>query len=138
MKAEYHVTGTRRKAMVQAVCEAFGGRDAKYLGAPTFSYRVEPFEIERDATALRRPSRAEIERLRRKYPAGATAEFISMEDAQSPSQRSTLANHLRPLGLPLGAFSHGSHLRRQVGDGSPKKFQISPCIQEITSDNRSL
>ena len=33
---------------------------------------------------MRFPSREQIERLRRKYPAGATVELISMEDAQSP------------------------------------------------------
>ena len=30
------------------------------------------------------PSRAQIDALRRKYPAGATVELVSMEDAQSP------------------------------------------------------
>ncbi len=33
---------------------------------------------------MRFPSREQIERLRRKYPAGTIVELISMEDAQSP------------------------------------------------------
>lgn len=39
---------------------------------------------ERDATVWRPPSREQIERLRKKYPAGTIVELISMEDAQSP------------------------------------------------------
>ena len=33
---------------------------------------------------MKLPSRAEIERLREKYPAGTVVELISMEDAQAP------------------------------------------------------
>ena len=39
---------------------------------------------ERDATVWRPPSREQIERLRKKYPAGTIVELVSMEDAQSP------------------------------------------------------
>ena len=39
---------------------------------------------ERDATVLRRPSKAEIERLRKRYPAGTKVELVSMNDKQTP------------------------------------------------------
>ena len=39
---------------------------------------------ERDATVLRRPSKAEIERLRKRYPVGTQVELVSMNDKQAP------------------------------------------------------
>ena len=39
---------------------------------------------ERDATVWRPPSREQIERLRKKYPAGTVVELVSMDDAQAP------------------------------------------------------
>ena len=39
---------------------------------------------ERDATVWRPPSREQIERLRKQYPAGTVVELISMEDTQAP------------------------------------------------------
>ena len=52
MTVNYNVTGTRRKAMVQTVSEALGGWEVKYLGAPTFSYQVGDFEIDRNGTLI--------------------------------------------------------------------------------------
>ena len=44
---DYNVTGTERKRLVQAV-SAYMGADAEYLGAPTFSYKVDYFTIDRN------------------------------------------------------------------------------------------
>ena len=43
---DYNVTGAERKRLVQAI-SAYTGADAEYLGAPTFSYRVDYFTIDR-------------------------------------------------------------------------------------------
>lgn len=52
MTVNYNVNGTRRKAMVQTVSEALGGWEVKYIGAPTFSYRVGDFEIDRNGSLI--------------------------------------------------------------------------------------
>lgn len=44
---DYNVTGAERKRLVQAI-SAYTGADAEYLGAPTFSYRVDYFTIDRN------------------------------------------------------------------------------------------
>lgn len=43
----YNETGERRKAMAMVISDAIG-EPMKYLGAPTMSYQVGPFEITRD------------------------------------------------------------------------------------------
>jgi len=48
MTVNYNATGARRKELVKKVSEALGGWEVKYLGAPTFSYRVGDFEIDRN------------------------------------------------------------------------------------------
>jgi len=52
MTVNYNATGTRRKDMVKKVSEALGGWEVKYLGAPTFSYRVGDFEIDRNGALI--------------------------------------------------------------------------------------
>ena len=52
MTVNYNATGTRRKELVKKVSEALGGWEVKYLGAPTFSYRVGDFEIDRHGTLI--------------------------------------------------------------------------------------
>ena len=49
MTIKYNVTGARRKALVQAIGEILG-EDAVYNGAPTFSYTVDNFSIDRNGT----------------------------------------------------------------------------------------
>ena len=44
---DYNVTGAERKRLVQAI-SAYTGADAEYLGAPTFSYKVDYFTIDRN------------------------------------------------------------------------------------------
>ena len=44
---DYNVTGAERKRLVKAISD-FTGADAKYLGAPTFSYMVDYFTIDRN------------------------------------------------------------------------------------------
>ena len=44
---DYNVAGTERKRLVQAI-SAYMGADAEYLGAPTFSYKVDYFTIDRN------------------------------------------------------------------------------------------
>ena len=52
MTVNYNATGTRRKELVKKVSEALGGWEVKYLGAPTFSYRVGDFEIDRNGALI--------------------------------------------------------------------------------------
>ena len=52
MTVNYNATGTRRKDMVKKVSEALGGWEVKYLGAPTFSYQVGDFEIDRNGALI--------------------------------------------------------------------------------------
>ena len=52
MTVNYNATGARRKELVKKVSEALGGWEVKYLGAPTFSYRVGDFEIDRHGTLI--------------------------------------------------------------------------------------
>ena len=44
---DYNVTGAERKRLVRAI-SAYTGEDAEYLGAPTFSYKVAYFTIDRN------------------------------------------------------------------------------------------
>lgn len=52
MTVNYNATGTRRKELVKKVSEALGGWEVKYLGAPTFSYQVGDFEIDRNGALI--------------------------------------------------------------------------------------
>jgi len=52
MEVRFNVTGARRKNMVKKISEALGGWEVKYLGAPTFAYRVGDFEIDRNGTLV--------------------------------------------------------------------------------------
>ena len=52
MTVNYNTTGMRRKELVKKVSETLGGWEVKYLGAPTFSYRVGDFEIDRNGTLI--------------------------------------------------------------------------------------
>ena len=66
---------------------------------------------ERDATAWRPPSREQIERLRKRYPIGATVKLISMEDAQSPPPGTLGKIHgVDDAGSILVAWQNGSSL----------------------------
>ena len=44
---DFNVTGSERKRLVQAI-SAYTGADSKYLGAPTFSYEVDYFTIDKN------------------------------------------------------------------------------------------
>ena len=52
MEVRFNVTGARRKELVKKVSEALGGWEIKYLGAPTFAYRVGDFVIDRNGTLV--------------------------------------------------------------------------------------
>ena len=52
MEVRFNVTGARRKELVKKVSEVLGGWEVKYLGAPTFAYRVGDFEIDRNGTLV--------------------------------------------------------------------------------------
>ena len=52
MEVRFNVTGNRRKELVKKISEALGGWEIKYLGAPTFAYRVGDFEIDRNGTLI--------------------------------------------------------------------------------------
>ena len=57
------------------------------------------------------PSRAQIDALRRKYPAGATVELVSMEDAQSPPPGTLGKIHgVDDAGSILVSWQNGSSL----------------------------
>ncbi len=47
MKINYSVTGARRKALVEAISKELDN-PAKYLGAPTFAYKVGTYNIDRN------------------------------------------------------------------------------------------
>lgn len=47
MEIRYNVTGQDRKALVSAVCETLGSPQ-KYLGAPTFSYEIGGYTIDKN------------------------------------------------------------------------------------------
>ena len=47
MTVKYNVTGAKRKELVQTIAN-WMGCDAKYLGAPSFAYEVDYFNIDKD------------------------------------------------------------------------------------------
>ncbi len=47
MRLNYNVTGAKRKELVQLL-SSFTGCEAKYLGAPTFAYKVGEYHIDRN------------------------------------------------------------------------------------------
>lgn len=47
MRLNYNVTGAKRKELVQLL-SSFTGCEAKYLGAPTFAYKVGEYRIDRN------------------------------------------------------------------------------------------
>lgn len=49
MKINYNLTGRERKELVRAISE-ITGEPAKYLGAPTFSYKVSGFTMDKNGT----------------------------------------------------------------------------------------
>lgn len=49
MELKYNVTGADRKALVNAIAEITSA-DKKYLGAPTFSYAVDYYIIDKNGT----------------------------------------------------------------------------------------
>lgn len=66
---------------------------------------------ERDASVWRPPSREQIERLRKQYPAGTIVALISMEDAQSPPSGTLGKIHgVDDAGSILVSWQNGSSL----------------------------
>ncbi len=49
MKIQYNVTGAGRKSLAQAVADIAGG-EARYLGAPSFSYEIGDYRVLKDGT----------------------------------------------------------------------------------------
>lgn len=49
MKIYYNVTGTERKSLAQAVSQELN-IPAKYLGAPTFTYEVGGYRVDKNGT----------------------------------------------------------------------------------------
>lgn len=64
MELKYNVTGADRKRLVNLMAE-ITGRDAKYLGAPTFTYEVDCFTIDKNGSVSfdDRADSEEIERI---------------------------------------------------------------------------
>lgn len=52
MEVRFNVSGARRKEMVRVISTALDGWESRYLGAPTFSYQVGDFEIDRNGTLI--------------------------------------------------------------------------------------
>ena len=91
----YNLTGSDRKRLVTAMAEATGCA-AKYKGAPTFTYEVDNFTIDKNGTVSfddRNPRRAgnadseEIERLiERLHEQGFEAESQNAPDDNAPEE----------------------------------------------------
>lgn len=64
MKINYNLTGPERKKLVQTIAEILEC-DAKYLGAPSFSYQIDYFTIDKNGTLIfdDRADSSEIEEL---------------------------------------------------------------------------
>jgi len=82
MELKYNVTGQDRKNLAAAIA-AITGADKKYLGAPTFAFRVDCFTIDRNGTVSFEDTvgSGEIENLiEQLYKAGFEAEPQETED----------------------------------------------------------
>ena len=72
---DYNVAGTERKRLVQAI-STYMGADAEYLGAPTFSYKVDYFTIDRNGV-VSFDSRADSEEIEGLIEALVNEGFVS-------------------------------------------------------------
>ena len=72
---DYNVTGAERKRLVQAI-STYMGADAEYLGAPTFSYKVDYFTIDRNGV-VSFDSRADSEEIEGLIEALVNEGFVS-------------------------------------------------------------
>jgi hypothetical protein len=72
MRISFGRTGNERKALVAAISEALGA-EAKYLGAPTFSYEVGGCSIDKDGTLTGRADKKLIAALEAQGFTGAEA-----------------------------------------------------------------
>lgn len=49
MNVKFNVTGSERKALVEAISEILA-KEIKYMGAPSFAYTVSDYHIDKDGT----------------------------------------------------------------------------------------
>ena len=89
MTVKYHVTGAKRKELVQLISN-FTGCDIKYNGAPTFAYEVDYFTIDKSG-ALSFDDKADSEVIERLlemlYDNGFESE--ALPEADEPSTETT-------------------------------------------------
>ena len=156
MTVNYNATGTRRKELVKKVSEALGGWEVKYLGAPTFSYRVGDFEIDRKG-ALIFDDRTDSKLVERVFEALAQAGFeceeaqediAAMTDADGeqeekpePPMDSTTADEPISLSVSLPresftatALDNLDGLLESKGNLIKKAFGIEEATSTLTDD----
>ena len=95
MKANFNVTGSERKRLVQTISKSCG-EGSRYLGAPSMAYEVGPFTISRDGT-LEFSDSTDSEIVEKLYDDIAAAGF----DFERPEQP---ANEGEPAGFGLSVI----------------------------------
>jgi hypothetical protein len=107
----YNVTGERRKALATAISEILG-KNAVYLGAPTFSYQVGFCTISKEGTVtFSTPVPAEAATLREKLQ---TRGFAAVEPVDEPDQLT--------VEMPREGFSEDAYCKLQMIIRSKEKL----------------
>lgn len=107
----YNVTGERRKALVTAISEIVG-KNAVYLGAPTFSYQVGFCTVDKEGTVLFPLSASnEAADLREKLQ---TRGFAAAEPINEPDQLT--------VEIPREGFSEDAYCKLQMIIRSKEKL----------------
>ena len=108
MTFDFNCTGSDRKKLVNTIA-ALAEEDARYLGAPTFAYRIGPFHIDRNGTMTvadgTQPGDVDslLERLRAE---GFTAE--NTEPAERENGEETREPDGTSIQMPMAGFTDAS------------------------------
>ncbi|SDN05156.1 hypothetical protein [Acetanaerobacterium elongatum] len=123
MKLKYNVTGSERKSLVGAISTALGA-PTNYLGAPTFSYEVGSYHIDKNGT-LAGPDNLDLE------DALHQAGFDADGNSRKYDEPDTYESNLGVMGAPDEAPDIDQHHPGQYAD---LEIPFTPEMQKQIDD----
>ena len=134
-------TTNNRKAMAYALAERLGA-ECRYMGTPTYAYRVGNLTIERDGAIILRsrvgleapaevvPPHSDIYEL---YRSREKTDVIIVDECQflTPAQIDQLRDIVDVENIPVLCFGLRTDFQCKLFDGSRRLFEVADTITEI-------
>ena len=134
-------TTNNRKAMAYALAERLGA-ECRYIGTPTYAYRVGNLTIERDGAIILRsrvgleapaevvPPHSDIYEL---YRSREKTDVIIVDECQflTPAQIDQLRDIVDVENIPVLCFGLRTDFQCKLFDGSRRLFEVADTITEI-------